>query len=497
LKTLFFFILGILTVFSFYILLSQPEQQTDRPVIYWKSDANPQRVDQIKLFNQWLVKHSYVDSRGRPVVELKLDSANSQSKLIQAVSGVGGDIMDAVIPQFQPMGVLTDLSKDAKELDFGVNRTYPGLTDSLLIDGKQYGYPCNVNVAGLWCNADTFKRFNMAPPPEIWNFQKFEDIGKEFVKRANAGKKRQEIFFGENPVGSNGETFLTVMYRSMGLDDFNETRTRCILNDSRYIDVLKLIYKWTYQDHLFPSAAEESSMSSEAGYGSSSFAHFQSGKYAMIITGRWCLIRMREFNNIARKTLSRFPQKDFQNMQIAARTATLYAGSRHKKYARLFFAFLADREYNNNIISGADGLPPTPEYVLGNPDFENPPDHPDEAEVNKTELKWAQTIALSTPYSPYFKTTGINWKKYGIDKYFNQLASAEDVAAEIQQRINASILETVNSNPELKKQYDMDTKIQQQIDEYKAAGKKIPVKWIKNSFHLKYYRSINMLEEKK
>ena len=37
--------------------------------------------------------------------------------------------------------------------------------------------------------------------------------------------------------------------------------------------------------------------------------------------------------------------------------------------------------------------------------------------------------------------------------------------------------------------------IQQKIDEYKKAGRKIPAEWIKNPFYLKYYREKGMLRE--
>lgn len=49
----------------------------------------------------------------------------------------------------------------------------------------------------------------------------------------------------------------------------------------------------------------------------------------------------------------------------------------------------------------------------------------------------------------------------------------------------------------LRERYQADCELQKKIDEYKAAGKKIPAEWIKNPFHLRYYREKNMLEETK
>ncbi len=495
-KLLFLSILAALVLVSVYIRVSQPEQQTERPILLWQSDPNPQRYDQIDLFHAWLIKHGHVDERGRAVVELQLDSANTQSKLIQAVSGVGGDLIDAPILAFQPMGVLTDLTDVARERGFGLEQTYPGLKDVLTVDEKLYGYPCNVNVVGLWCNVETFKTYGLEAPPEVWSPEIFERIGRAFTARANEGKPRQDVFFCENPSGGwMGERWIATMYRSRGLDDFNETLTRCILNDARYVEVLQYLYKWTFEDHLFPSAAEASSMSAEAGYGGESLPNLQNGKYGMVIIGRWCLIRLRQSPEPPVLSLSRFPMWDFENMVIGARSATLYAGSAHPQYAELFFSFLADEEYNAYIVKGADGLPPNPKYAFGNPEFERPAAYPNEGDTSAVELNWARSIALAEPYSPYYKSGGANWKKYGIDMLMNDKGSAAEAAEEIENRINAAIEQTLKTNPGLRPRYEEDLALQEKIDAYKAEGRKLPAAWIKNPFYLSYYRTKGMLED--
>jgi multiple sugar transport system substrate-binding protein len=495
-KKLFVTILSLLALLSYYIRISQPEQQADRPVLYWQSDPNPQRYDQIELFNQWLLRNGHVDAEGRPMVELKLDSANTQSKLIQAVSGVGGDLMDAPVKVFQPMGVLADLTEAGQALGFGVEKTYPGLENDLKVDGRLYGYPCNVNVVGLWSNVDTFAAYGMEPPPEIWDPETFGRIGREFVARANKGKDRQEIFFSENPSGGwMGERWLATMYRSQGLDDFNETGTRCILDDPRYVEALQYLYDWTFVDNLFPSAAEASSMSAESGFGGGGLSNLQNGIYGMIIIGRWGLIRLRESASPPRLSLSRFPMGSFENMIIGSRNATLYAGGKHPEAASLFFAFLADTEYNQYIVNGADGLPPNPEYALGNPAFERPDAYPNEGDTSAVELKWARTIGLGEPYSKYYKIGGTNWKKYGLDMLMNNKGTAAEAAEEVARRINDAIERNLKSNPDLLPQYEADVALQKKIDSYKAEGRKIPAAWIKNPFYLNYYRSQGMIEE--
>jgi multiple sugar transport system substrate-binding protein len=486
---LFVGILLALLLASVGTYLTAPPDQTERPIVFWKSDANPQRFDQINIFHDWLLKNNYRDKYNKPVMELQLDSANNQSKLIQAVSGVGGDVMDAKVSEFYPLGVLSDISKEAKELSFGLNSTYPGLKQSLFVDGKQYGYPCNVSAAGLWCNADTFEKYKMKAPPEIWDPKKFEEIGKKFVKRANEGKERREFFF----CSGCQINFLTPISRSEGLDMFNETLTKCVLDDPRYVKLLKLLYKWTYEDHIFPSAAEVLSMNTESGYGGSSFSQFQSGNFAMIYTGRYCLIRFREFKRQINLSLSRIPQYKFQNAIIRTRSAILYKGSKYKDLAKLFFAYLADKEYNDYIIHGSDGLPPNPKYALNNPEYLRPKKYPNEGNTHERELNWAMTIALPEPYSPYYKSTGMDWQKYAMEKYFNSLCNAEEAAAETEDRINSAIRTTVNANEHLKKSYLQDCDLQKKIEKRRKSGEKIPASWIKNPFYLAYYASKGML----
>eukprot|EP00831_Metopus_contortus_P020667 TRINITY_DN19134_c0_g2_i1.p2 TRINITY_DN19134_c0_g2~~TRINITY_DN19134_c0_g2_i1.p2 ORF type:complete len:265 (-),score=41.39 TRINITY_DN19134_c0_g2_i1:36-830(-) len=208
---LFFVILCLLCVASGITVMTKHNRQTERPVIYWKSDTNPQRYEQIELFHQWLVKNGHVDKNGKPIVELRLDAANNQSKLIQAVSGVGGDIIDSNVSEFYPLGVICDITDGSKAGRYSLDNTYPGLRRDLSVDGKQYGYPCNGNVMGLWVNDDTFAKYGMKAPPEIWTPEQFEKIGKEFVTRGNKDLIRRRVFF----CSGNQLNFIIPMYSAL------------------------------------------------------------------------------------------------------------------------------------------------------------------------------------------------------------------------------------------------------------------------------------------
>ena len=90
----------------------------------------------------------------------------------------------------------------------------------------------------------------------------FQRLGKQFVGSANTPGQPRRHFF------CNGVDTLQ-MARSLGLSRYNETMTSCILDDPRMADVLRLRYKWTYEDRIIPSLADIQSFATEAGYGGS------------------------------------------------------------------------------------------------------------------------------------------------------------------------------------------------------------------------------------
>ena len=249
-KKYFTLIFLVLIAASFLIYWSMPDQQTDIPVLSWKSDPNPQRYEQIELFQEWLKKNGHVDEKGRPLAMLTLDAANNQSAVIQAVSGVGGDMIDtAGVLQFYGLGVTSDLSAAAARGGFSLADTYPGLKGTLDVNGVQHAYPCNVNNTNLWSNLDTLKKYGFDAPPEVWTPEEFEKMGIEFVKRANRGKAYQDTFFIA-PLSSWNDSFHWAFVRSLGYDLYNETLTRAAMDNEAFLKLFKYIYKWTFIDRI-------------------------------------------------------------------------------------------------------------------------------------------------------------------------------------------------------------------------------------------------------
>ena len=203
-KKLFLGILLLLVAAAFYTMLTATDRASEVPVITWRTDTNPQREEQIMLFREWLVRNGHIqkDKDGKPVLytqeeadalnahygvkpgephsvkagdkkpngNVVAETASNQSTLIQAVSGMAGDIVDtAEVLGYQQMGVGVPLTEDANKNGYGLNATYPGMAGLLVgMDGEQYAYPCNGSSATVWINMDTLNRFGVKEIPEDW-----------------------------------------------------------------------------------------------------------------------------------------------------------------------------------------------------------------------------------------------------------------------------------------------------------------------------------------
>ena len=544
-KKLFLGILLLLVAAAFYTMLTATDRASEVPVITWRTDTNPQREEQIMLFREWLVRNGHIqkDKDGKPVLytqeeadalnahygvkpgephsvkagdkkpngNVVAETASNQSTLIQAVSGMAGDIVDtAEVLGYQQMGVGVPLTEDANKNGYGLNTTYPGMAGLLVgMDGEQYAYPCNGSSATVWINMDTLNRFGVKEIPEDWTPEDFERIGKEYVMRANEGLQRQEYFFTQSLDSGAGVSLLTNIVRSKGYDLYNETLTRCVADNDIFKKYIKLFYKWTYEDRLVPNAADVASMSTESGYGGADFSNFISGKYAMVVTGRYCLIRFREVQDEKNKALVKEgkepnfrinfatrlpPQYEFKNFIFGTRAAMFYRGSKQPDLAKLFMQFLASKEYNRYIVERGDGLPPNPSLVMEELKA-IPKTRPNEGNVNLQEVEWAMTIGIPGNFSPFVKSGSPNWLQSSINQYFNNRMTLDEAVKHIETRYNMEIETSKKANPRMMEAWKKDWAIQQKIDEYKKAGRKIPAEWIKNPFYLKYYREKGMLRE--
>ena len=234
-KNLFLIIAVLLCLAAIVTYLTRTDHDGGTTLV-WTAGLSADRVEQVAAFHEWMKKTGRVDKNGEPLFRIRLEAADNQSTLIQAVSGMAGDLIDHVpVKRFAPMGVLEDITDFARENGLDPAHNYAAAGDLLMHDGKQYAYPCNLAVRGLLCNVDLFRKYGMEPPPEAWTPEEFEAYGLEFIRRANAGRARQEVFFAGAMPG-----IILPLARSMGGDLFNETLTAPALNSEPFEKALTL-----------------------------------------------------------------------------------------------------------------------------------------------------------------------------------------------------------------------------------------------------------------
>ncbi|MEM6560458.1 MAG: ABC transporter substrate-binding protein [Planctomycetota bacterium] len=522
-RKIFFSVFAVLAVWSVWIYASLPEQEQEVPVIYWVTDRNPARDQQVALFQEWLA-----ENHPKVSATLLLDMGNRdlQKQIVQGVSGVGGDIQDLAgstdVPLLYRMGIVSELDDVAEPMGFGLDTTFEAIRPLLTVerDGRsiQVAYPCNVGSQRYFVNRGVLEELDFPMPPDTWTVETFEDYGKRFVAAANADNPpRRRFLVMQLPM----EEF----YRSFGVDLFNETLTGSGLNERPLtpdgtladepglVSALRKLYQWTYVDNILPTPSQLAGMNTEGGYGGTTIVTFERGDFALLAAGRWHLIKMRETNvqRVAdgleplRLSTTQYPHRYMPNVIVGTRAAIVYSASEHPELATLFLSFLASESYNRNIIDDADGLPPNPRYCADEA-YARPPTDPQRGIYPETEwnvharlLADIDELAIADSKSPFLAIQEADRQRMGRqDLFMNGLISVEEAGLQTERRIRRemqrSIDEMLVGDPRLAL-FEEWSALQVKVDEYKAAGKPIPIEWIKNPFYVKYYRHIGMLDE--
>ncbi len=529
--------------------LSEPDLRSEVPVIYWVAGGTETRLEQIATFHRWQIKEGHGERytlktmdelnafRGRhwtpalidamvrsgadgekvwsdtttdadlpltvgvPAVEMRLDAATGtiDKKLIQGLSGVCGDVVDTYggggeMRFLVATGMLADLDDSARRMGFDLSQTYPTVGPGMMVDGKQYGFPRNVSQHMYWVNKETFRKYDQPLPPSRWTLDEFERRGKAFVAAVPQTGKHREVFFASRvDVG--------LVRRSLGVSIFNETMTRCTLNDPRYVRAMKLVHKWMYEDNIVPSAADLANFSdrlrARGGSDPTPFRLLVDGHYALHLSGRWALMLYREMATM-QLAVSEPPYGLFPCTTVLGGTTTLYKKSPNRGLAELFFAYLASEDFNMQIVRDGDGLPPNPKFAQ-TPEFLRPPDYPNEWGSHEVWANSANTIGITPSMSPFVLPGTVGRIYLQMEEGYlsdrSPRRSAEETASLAEDRINEEIERTLRERTELVEAYERLVRQQDEIERLREEGKKVPLKLITNPFHRRYYVVMGWAEE--
>ncbi len=491
-KRIFLLSLAGLTLAAGLLYWTLPEQRSGAPVLYWATQNDANKRETVALFQSWLAQ------QGLPPVDLRIDNAGLQAGspggspklLVQGASGMGGDLIDVYTYQlemYQESGMLADLTDDARRGGFSTDMIYRALRGDLVLDGRQFGFPRQSGVDMCWFNRATFERYHLPEPSPHWSWDEFEELGRRFVAAANPPGTRQRSYFIDR-------VWAPVLRRGLGLSTYNETGTRCTLDDPRAIEVLKRIYRWTIDERLMPTEQEQQAMASDMVGQESAFLLFATGRFAMLYEGLWALMELRHLGDLPLGVVEPFTG-GFRNALAGNGTVAIYAGTRHLEQAEQFLRFLTSKPFNLFVARIGDSLPPVPAYARSEAYF-HPRGHPNEWQARQAFSDATRDIGIGGTTSPFvlpilvFRIDHDN-----IEAMLTGLISPEEAARATARRVNEEIALRVRQDPKLQPLYAERLKIQRQIDERRAAGRPVPAAWISDPFLLAYYRAQGWLEK--
>ena len=532
-----FVILGLLLTAALWLThATEPQALDELPVIHWVIDPAPARGQQIHGFHLWQIRENlgrtevlvnaeelakFRDRHWSPPIrraiaegnplgesiwtgevnpdrfpitvrtpkcEMRLDAASNDlnKKLVQGVSGVAGDVIEAYsggeqMRYLASSGMLLDLTEKAEAAGIGPAATYPALRPALFFQGRQYAFPRNVAQAMYWVNKDTFARLGQPMPDRRMSFEQFEEAGRAFVEAANPPGGRRTVFFADQPMLEN-------MRRSLGVGTFNATLTAATLNDPRAVRVLELARRWTHDLHLFPSAAERSSFDTAGGWGGADIQLFAAGQYGLYSSGRYALMLLRQLKEPIQLAVIEPPNGGLPNTVLTGGQSTVFVSSKHPDLAIMFLSYMASDLYNQQIIESGVALPPRPEATLRE-DFLHPPEHPNEWGVHEVFRDSAAEIAIVKSLSPYVLPVVVQRiETQMLEAVMAGTLTPQQAAEDATRRINDEIARNVRDDPALAQQYEKDLTIQKQIDTARTAGQAVPESWLLDPYHREVYR---------
>lgn len=478
-------VLVVLVVMSILAaLLEPPDEAKGRTALTWVSDNNPARVEQIENFNRLF-----------PDCFLRLDPNNTgvQKIIVQACSGIGPDIIDVYgIRQLQTYvdaGVLLDVTEIAIQRGFDPTKTYPKARPMLMMDGRQYCYPCNVNVDIIIYNKNLFDKYDVPYPPtdRVITWTEFIEKYAAPLTVRRPGKAMPECF------GFCNDSWEELIYQAGG-SFFTPDGTRCVVDSPQAIEAVQFHRDLMHRFNVSPNPIQREGLSSEGGWGQGWINFFGSQRIASIKIGKWSLIRLRRFQSDQRELFrkrhpdvvipsdpeecrrwhrkwmnERSDPQDLPPIRLGAmhvprfegrepavvldcRSAAINKLSPNRDKAVNFLAYLAGETYCQTINDGADALPGNPEFATlerqRNPEW---PGEDDLHDLTNKAVAWGVTREVS-PYidgATTYRFIGAQIERIEADPS-TDVAQAMRIAA---QDVNREIRRNIQRDAVLRERY--------------------------------------------
>jgi len=424
--------------------LAKVSEKPPVTTLSWTTDPNPARQAQLAPLHA-----THCD------LGIKVEPNAYDKIIIQCSSGVGPDLIEIYdktqMVGYAEAGILMDLTPYAKEYGFSPDVTFSQLRGNIVIDGRQYRFPCNIGNQVLIYNKELFQKAGIPEPTDDMEWGEFIDLVKPLTV--------------ERPDGHGYEQFAMLVdvnyvkdiHLQFGGRFYTDDKTACALDEPVSIAAVEFYYDLIKKHRVVPSATEARALASAGGWGTNEIRWFASGRAAVLWGARWMMVQFRQYPDLNGKLGNAFlPHAE-------GRPTACYCGTRGTGIninspsgmkALEFMKYLASDEYNRTIGLGSDGLPPNAEFAR-NPDNLLNPKYPWETREFHKKFVDAMEYASSPDISPFVDPVIVNtiWLE-ALDEVTNDLKTPEQAMRDAAKRVNDRIDQNVRDRPDLKALYD-------------------------------------------
>jgi len=376
-------------------------------------------------------------------IEVTVESGAREKLLVQCATGIGPDIIDVYgknqMMTYVSAGILVDLTPFAAKMGFGPEHTYPALTGGLVVDGRQWRFPCNVWANCVIYNRRIFDDHDVAYPKPGWTFDDFVAAGKRIVAGPGRSGEKHLAVAHFSPVWMYND-----LLTGLGGRYFTPDGLASRLDGKEGLRAMKLYHDLMHVHKVIPTPAEAAAMSSQGGWATGAIAWFSSQRAAMILIGRWYLCQVVQYPE-TRKHLAAVQLPGIDGRASSgvtdARGAGINVNSPHRDDALKFIQYLAGRDYGQVIVNDGDSLPPNPNLARNGRDLVN-----DIVPDPNFHQPFVDAVGPARPLdaSPFIDGEQIDrWVLETLQKVENRLLGPEDavraLAAEINRRIRTNL----------------------------------------------------------
>ncbi|MDX1931389.1 MAG: extracellular solute-binding protein [Capsulimonadales bacterium] len=460
------FLLCFLLFVALYTVAETTRERPKRDGIVrmrWATDDNPARKVQTAAYAAMFPGKQVLVDPGLGGDQTKL--------IVQCTTGTGPDIIDvydqANLNSLVQSGVLLDLTPYAKEMGFSPARTYPALAPALMVDGKQYRFPCNVWANCIIYNKAILDDHGIPYPTDDWTYDDLIAISKRIqTTPSKSGEKHMPI------ANWNSRGFFEDMLIGHGGRLFSEDGLMSRHDSPESIAALTLYHDMMYVHKVIPTPAESAAMASQGGWGSGGINWFSTGKAAMIVIGRWYIVQVPNFpnlkGNLGAVLLPRVGTRPSAGV-TDTRAAGINAKSPRWREALTFLQYLASPEYSRIIVQDGDANPPDFRLAATGASMVNE-SVPDPAfhQPFVDALKNARPLDNSPFIDPALVA---RWTTEHVEKVENRLMTPEQSLKELAAQIELAIRIHLERRPDLRKKFEERTGRQYTADWWKAAAK--------------------------